>query len=113
MLQSRYDLMKVAMAAHDEVAVAMLLAPNFVSEDVSANLQTASQMIKDVNNLKADPNKSSKTTLVSVESVTRKRVMVVQRYDIKTVRADPDGSRHTFDLMLFQRIRGSGLPMFG
>ena len=113
MLQSRYDLMKVAMAAHDEVARAMLLAPNFVSEDVSANLQTASQMIKDVKNLKADPNKSSKTTLVSVDSVTRKRVMVVQRYDMKTVRADPDGSRHTFDLMTVSTDTWAGLPMFG
>src|SRR5437870_1802713 len=64
-LQSRYTAMKAAMAAHDGAAMAAILAPNFVSVDLSGHSETAFQMIAEVNGLKPDPNKSSTTTLVS------------------------------------------------
>jgi len=88
-LQSRYAAMKSAMAAHDGAAIAAILAPDFVSVDVSGKSESASQMITEVNGLKPDANKSSETTLISVTTETDV-VTVKQRYDMKTVRATAD-----------------------
>ncbi len=65
-LQSRYADMKAAMAAHDAAALAAVLAPDFVSVDVSGQSKGASQVIADVNALKPDPNRTSETTLISI-----------------------------------------------
>ena len=45
-----------------------------------------------------NPNKSSTTTVVSIESTTTS-VTVVQRYDMKTIRTDPDGTPHNVELV--------------
>jgi hypothetical protein len=68
-LESRYAAMKKAMAAHDGPAIAAILAPDFMSVDVTGQSETAAQMIAEVNGLKPDPNKSSATTLISIKQV--------------------------------------------
>ena len=90
-LQSRYAAMKSAMAAHNGDAIAAILAPDFVSVDISGQSESASQMIAEVNALKPDPNKSSVTTLVSISREANGAV-VKQRYDMKTVRIATDGA---------------------
>lgn len=97
-LQSRYADLKAAMAAHDGAAIAAILAPDFVSVDVSGKSEFASQMIAEVNGLKPDSNKSSETTLISVTPGTGV-VTVKQRYDMKTVRAGADGTQHNVELI--------------
>ena len=97
-LQLRYAAMKAAMAAHDGSGIAAILAPNFVSIDVTGQFETASQMIAEVNALKPDPNKSSETTLIFVVPEA-KAATVKQRYDMKTVGTAADGSQHHFELV--------------
>jgi Domain of unknown function (DUF4440) len=92
-LQARYDAMKAAMAAHDGSAISVLLAPDFRSLDISGKSETASQMIAEVNGLKADPNKASVTTLVFISPVGN-TVTVGQQYEMKTIRAGTDGVAH-------------------
>ena len=97
-LQSRYAAMKAAMEAHNEAAMTALLAPDFTSIDVMGRLETASQMIREVDELKPDPNKSSQTTLMSISSAANV-LTVEQRYDMKTVKANADGTRHRIELI--------------
>jgi hypothetical protein len=97
-LQSRYAVMKAAMAAHDGAAMTKMLAPDFMSVDVSGKLETASQLIAEVNGLKPDPNKSSETTLISL-GPDANRVIVEQQYHMKTVRTAGDGTQHNVELI--------------
>jgi len=97
-LQSRYAVMKSAMAAHDGTAVDALLAPDFVSIDLMGQSETGAQLIAEVNALKPDPNKESATTLLSV-SVSGNSATVKQRYDMKTVKAGEDGVQHNVELI--------------
>lgn len=97
-LQGRYAEMKTAMAAHDDKALAALLAPDFVSVDVSGRAEGAAQMIQEVDALKPDPLKVSNTTLLSVE--THDAVALVeQRYDMKTVKTAADGTKRNVELI--------------
>ena len=97
-LQSRYAALKVAMGAHDDKGVEALLAPGFVSTDVSGQAENAGQMLKEVDALASDPNKTSSTTLVSV-SLDANIATVKQRYDMKTVKTAPDGSKRNIELV--------------
>jgi hypothetical protein len=97
-LQSRYAAMKAAMAAHNGLAIAAILAPDFVSIGVMGQSETASQMIAEVNGLMPDPNKSSETTLMSVIPAAN-AVTVEQRYDMKTIRTATDGTQHNVELI--------------
>ncbi len=97
-LQSRYAAMKAAMAAHDGPGIAAILAPNFVSVDVSGKSENASQTIAEVNALKTDPDKSSNTTLSSI-SPGSTAVTVEQRYDMKTKSTTADGTQHDVELV--------------
>ncbi len=97
-LQARYADMKAAMAAHDAAALAAILAPDFVSVDVSGQSKGASQVIADVNALKPDPNKTSETILISITPGAN-AVTVEQRYDMKTVRTAADGTQHPMELV--------------
>lgn len=90
--------MKAATAAHDGSAISSLLAPDFVSLDVSGQSETASQMIAEVSALKPDPNKVSTTTLVSLNPVGN-AVTAEQQYDMKTVRVGADGVAHQVRLV--------------
>ena len=89
--------MKSAMANRDAKEVAALLAPNFVSIDVSGDEKTGDQMIESVKALPVNPNRVSNTTLVSIESSGNKAV-VKQRYDMKTVRVAADGAKQEVEL---------------
>ena len=89
-LEGRYAALKAAMAARDEGGIASLLAPGFVSEDVSGEPIAASQMIQQVMALPLDPNKTSKTTILSVEADGNIAV-AGQRYEMKTKKVGADG----------------------
>jgi hypothetical protein len=95
--EGRYAAMKSAMANRDAKEVATLLAPDFVSTDVSGSENTADQMIESVKALPVDSNRVSNTTLLSIESSGNKAV-VKQRYDMKTVKVAADGVKHQVEL---------------
>lgn len=97
-LQSRYAAMKVAMGARDSKAVAALLAPSFVSIDISGQSEGAPQMIQEVAALPKDPLNVSTTTLLSVKPVGNTAV-VEQRYDMKTTKTEPDGTKRNIELI--------------
>lgn len=97
-LEGRYAAMKSAMTRHDAKEVASLLAPDFVSIDVSGGKQTGDQMIEAVRRLPPnDREKVSNTTLLSIEANGDKAV-VKQRYNMKTVKAAQDGTKHQVEL---------------
>jgi len=97
-LDARYAAMKAAMAAHDHAALSALLAPGFTSIDVSGNVETANNMIADVDALKPDPNKTSVTTLLSVKA-SGDKAMVDQRYEMHTVKAGANGASQRIELV--------------
>jgi ketosteroid isomerase-like protein len=92
-LQARYAAMKIAMEAHDSAAISAVLAPDFVSVDVSGRSKNGSQMISEVVSLKSDPNRSSHTTLISVD-LNPPLAVVHQRYEMTTIKTDSDGTQH-------------------
>jgi len=96
-LEGRYAAMKSAMANRDAKAIATLLAPDFVSIDVSGKETTGDQMIESLKALPVNPNRVSNTTLLSIEPSGNKAV-VKQRYNIKTVRAATDGAKQEVEL---------------
>ena len=97
-LEGRYAAMKSAMASHDAKQLASLLAPDFVSIDVSGGEQTGDQMIEAVRRLPPnDPDKVSNTTLLAIEANGDKAV-VKQRYNMKTVKTAGDGTKHHVEL---------------
>lgn len=102
MLQSRYTAMKVAMSAHDGAAIEAILAPDFQGIDISGQSETAKQMIAEVDALKPDPNKASTTTLISVNLLPNEAI-VIQRYDMKTIRDAFDGSAHNIELVTLSK----------
>src|SRR5271157_3372044 len=89
--EERYEAMKSAMANRDGEAIALLLAPSFISTEVSGQTKNASQMIQEVKALPIDPLKVSKTTVRSVK-MNGNTAFVDQSYDMKTRKAADDGS---------------------
>jgi len=89
--------MKSAMANRDAKVIATLLAPDFVSIDVSGKETTGDQMIESLKALPVNPNRASSTTLLSIAPSGNKAV-VKQRYNIKTVRAATDGAKQEVEL---------------
>lgn len=81
----RYAVMKSAMADRDPRAIASLLAPDFVSEDVAGKTKTGEQMIKEVCALPKDPNKTSTTTVLTAK-ITGDAAIVAQRYHMTTTK---------------------------
>jgi Domain of unknown function (DUF4440) len=96
-LEGRYAAMKSAMANRDAKQIATLLAPGFVSIDVSGKETTGDQMIESLKALPVNPDRVSNTTLLSIESSGDKAV-VKQRYNMKTVRAGADGAKQEVEL---------------
>src|SRR5579863_4076640 len=74
-LEARYAAMKAAMATRDGKAISVLFAPDFVSVDVSGESENADQAIQQISALPKDPNKESKTTLLSVKQNGDKAVV--------------------------------------
>ncbi len=81
----RYAAMKSAMADRDPKAIASLLAPDFVSEDIAGKTKTGEQMIKEVSALPKDPNKISTTTVLSAK-IIGETAIVTQRYHMTTTK---------------------------
>jgi len=97
-LEGRYAAMKTAMAARNGEALSLLLAVDFVSEDVSGQTENASQMIQEVKSLPQDPQKVSQTTLLSVE-LNGSTAVVDQRCDMKTTKTGADGNKRNIELI--------------
>jgi hypothetical protein len=96
-LEGRYAAMKSAMAARDGKAISEILAPDFVSEDVSGQKENADTMIQGVLALPKDPQKVSSTTILSIK-LSADTATVDQRYDMKTTKAGPDGKKRDIEL---------------
>jgi ketosteroid isomerase-like protein len=97
-LEARYADLKAAMAAHDSAAVAAIFAPDFKSVDVTGKSSGAGELIASVNSAKSDPNRTSETTLLSVEPAGM-GLTVEQQYDMKTVKTDNGGARYNVELV--------------
>jgi len=99
-LQRRYAEMKAAMSAHDDKAMQALLAPDFVSIDVTGRSESATQMISEVDALPiaASEDYVSATTILSMRPAG-KSVVVTQRYDMKTHKAGAEGVNRTTELI--------------
>jgi hypothetical protein len=97
-LEKRYAAMKAAMADRNATAVSSLLAPDFVSVDISGQSENATQMIQEVSTVPNDPLKVSDTTLLSIKASDNTAV-VSQRYDMKTTKTAPDGSKRNIELI--------------
>ena len=97
-LQARYAAMRASMGARDDKAVSALLASDFVSIDVSGQIENAAQMIKEIDALPKDPLKVSTTTILSVNP-NGGVAIVEQRYDMKTVKTAADGSKRNVELI--------------
>jgi|CXWL01.1.fsa_nt_gi ketosteroid isomerase-like protein len=109
-----YAEMKEAMNRRDTKAVAGLLAPEFVSEDVSGKIETAQQMLSELSALPPqDPNKQSQTTLLSVK-VVGNVASVTQRYHMTTTKIALGGGTKLVELNAvsvdtWKQIQGSWL----
>lgn len=101
-LETRYAELKADMAARDTAALATLLAPDFISEDASGGRQTRSEMLQSMPALPKDPNKTSETTLESVERKGH-TAEVIQQYHMVTRKAQADGALHQVDLQTRSR----------
>ena len=97
-LQNRYGDLKDAIGSRNGNAIAALLAPGFVSIDVSGASESAEQMIGEVKALPEDPNKVSTTTILSLDSGDNS-VIVRQRYDMRTTKTVADGSKRNAELI--------------
>jgi ketosteroid isomerase-like protein len=89
-LEERYAAMKSAMDS-DPKTVAALLAPDFLSEDLSGKTESASDMIQQLGTMPKDPNRVSDTTVLSVQ-VSGDTATVQQRYHMTTTKAGADGT---------------------
>lgn len=96
--EGRYAAMKSAMAAQDGKAISEMLAPDFISEDVSGQKENADTMIQEVLALPKDPLKVSNTTILSIK-VNAGSATVDQRCDMKTTKAGPDGNKRDVELI--------------
>ena len=96
-LEGRYAAMKAAMANRDAVAIKSLLADGFVSVDADGKSQNAAAMIKEVLALPPNPNRQSKTTLLSVQSDGSK-ASVEQRYEMTATTTASNGREKQVEL---------------
>jgi hypothetical protein len=90
------------MDARDGKAVETFLAPDFTSVDASGHEINAAQMLQELDALPKDPQKVSKTTLLSVNLVAG-NVVVEQRYDMKTVKIAADGTSRNVELITLSK----------
>ena len=92
-----YAAMKSAMAKRDVAALSSMLAPDFVSTDVSGQTENAAQMINELGKPPVDSRRISKTTIVTVK-LKGGVAFVEQSYDMKTTKAAADGSVQNVEL---------------
>lgn len=104
-LMGRYDAMKASMAAHDEPAVAAILAPDFTSIGIDGDIENAAQFIDGVSRIRPDPNRTSKTTLEAMERqgdtvvVQQRTVLIERRYDVQATDVGPDRASHQIEFI--------------
>jgi hypothetical protein len=89
-LEARYAALKPAMAERDRSAMAVLMTPDVVSEDVSGKTTTFDQLVLELAKVPKDPNRNSDTTILSVK-LTEDVATVRQRYHMTTTKLAPDG----------------------
>ncbi len=97
-LEARYAQMKRAIRTHDARAVMAILAPGFVSVELNGKTESADALARDIDKVPSDPNRSSKTTLLSVRP-TKGAVIVEQRYTMKTRKTGRNGAEHHVQLV--------------
>lgn len=97
-LESRYAAMKAAMAARDSEAITAMLAPDFAAVDVFGQSKKASRVMLELAAVKPDPNKTREVTLIEV-TPAGDSVTVQQRYHMKTVATEADGTQHSVELV--------------
>jgi len=96
--QVHYSSMKAAIAARDAKALASLLAPGFVSEDVDSHTEDANAMIRQVSGMPIDPNKASDTVIESVD-LAGDTAIVRQRYHMTTTKIASGAPPKSIDLV--------------
>lgn len=84
--ESLYAKMKAAMANRNREAILSLLAPDFISEDTAGNISNSEEMLKGLDHLPKDPNKTSSTVVLSVEKRSE-TAKVKQQYTMNTIKA--------------------------
>jgi hypothetical protein len=98
MLEKRYAELKTAMAERDPQALSALLAPDFVSEDISGKATSAGEMIKELGALPKDSGRVAETSLLSIKP-RGDLAIVEQLYQMTTTKALPDGSKQAIELV--------------
>jgi Domain of unknown function (DUF4440) len=97
-MEKRYAQMKIAMDTHDGKAIAALLAPGFVSENVTGGIQGSTEIIQGVQALSSDPGKVSETTLLSINQ-SADSVVVDQQYHMTRTKTFQTGEKQAIELV--------------
>jgi ketosteroid isomerase-like protein len=85
-----YAAFRQAMDKKDSKSIAEMLAPGFVSEDVSGKTQSADQLLSSLNATTKDPSTLSQTTVISADT-KGDLTTVLQRYQATSNRLSADG----------------------
>lgn len=93
-----YAQFKQAIAQRNPQALASMLAPGFVEEDVSGATTSADKMLAELAQLPQDPNRQSQTTLLSVNSDGH-TAKVTQRYRMTTIKTLANGEQKPVELV--------------
>jgi hypothetical protein len=88
--QTRYDALRSAIASRDESVIRAVLARDFVSIEVTGEIQTADQMIAGLMRLPPAAGRRVSTVVTSV-AADGDRATVGQHYEMNTRRAGADG----------------------
>lgn len=97
-LEVRYAQMKSAMNTHDARALRAVLAPGFVSIELDGKTESADDMIRELDAVPTDADRSSKTALLSIRP-GKTRTVVEQRYSMTTKKKGQDGLDHNVKLV--------------
>jgi hypothetical protein len=93
-----YAKFKQAVDGRDPKALAAMLAPGFVEEEVSGATTSADKMLVELARLPQDPHRQSQTTLLSVNSdghIAR----ITQRYRMTTIKTLANGEKKSIELV--------------
>jgi len=97
-LESAYQQLHEAMAAHDHRALSALLASDFTSIDADGKAESAEQMMTEVDAVAPDPDRTSNTIIESIK-LDGDSAIVSQRYDMTTMRRGPTGADQRVELV--------------
>jgi Domain of unknown function (DUF4440) len=97
-LEGRYAAMKTAIATRNEAAIKAVFGPDFMSLDASGHEGDTATMLRQLAAMPADPNRVSKTTILSVKQDSV-GAHVEQRYDMTTTKTAADGTTQHIELV--------------